>query len=118
MSKKRTDMTIACAERGPSPLLVVVDVDEEDEDPDDVATGTMLVTDAVPDCDTTEVVALELPEASVDTADPAEVVADETPALLLMLLLLLPEDATKGLEELPPTPLVKSIVKVPCVSCC
>jgi hypothetical protein len=117
MSKKRTDMTIACAERGPSPLLVVVDVDE-DEDPDDVATGTMLVTDAVPDCDTTEVVALELPEASVDTADPAEVVADETPALLLMLLLLLPEDATKGLEELPPTPLVKSIVKVPCVSCC
>ena len=46
-SKKRTDIMRACAARGPPPLLI--DVDVEDEDPVDVTTGTMLVTDAVPD---------------------------------------------------------------------
>lgn len=117
MSKKRIDMMTACAERGPLPLLVVVVVDEEDEDPDDVATGTMLVTDAVPDCETMEVVTLELPEEPVDAADSAEVVGEEPPALLL-LLALLPDDATNGFAELPPVPCVRSMVIVPMVSCC
>jgi hypothetical protein len=107
----------ACAARGPPPLLT--DVEVEDEDPVDVTTGTMLVTDAVPDSDTTDVVKLELPEelapvdaADSDGADPAELVADEPPALLLLAT-----DATKGLAELPPTPVVKSIDIVPIVLC-
>lgn len=111
-------MISAWADRAPSldPLLVVVDV--EDEDPVEVATGTMLVTDAVPDCDTTEVVTPELPEvlAPDDAADPAEVVAGEP--LALLPLLPLPEAATKGFEELPPIPVVKSIIMVPIESCC
>jgi hypothetical protein len=112
-------MMMACAERGPSPLLLVVVVDEDDEDPVEVATGTMLVIDAVPDCDTTDVETPELPEELVDAADPVEVVAADPPTLLLLLALPDdPDDATKGLAELPPVPVVKSIVIVPCVSCC
>jgi hypothetical protein len=113
--KKSIDMMTPCAARAPffGPPLLDEDELEEDDDPDEVAMGTMLVTDAVPDC---EIVVRDTePElaAAVGAPDPAAVVADEPPALLL-----LPDDATNGFEELPPAASAKLKLMFPIVSCC
>jgi hypothetical protein len=120
-SRNRIDMTTPWAWRAPSLLPLLLVVDEEEEDPEDVGTGTRFVTDAVLDCETTEVVTPDDPPAveaaapaDVVPAEPAEVVPADPPALLLPL----PEDATNGFAELPPVPEVKSMVIVPMVLCC
>ena len=110
------------------PELLVVD--EEEEDPVVVANGTRFVTDAVPDCDMTEV---EIPDelaelAVVVAATPADVeeveaapavdkAAADSLALVLLLLLLLPDEATNGFDELPPVPWVRSTLKLPIELC-
>lgn len=115
--KKSMDMMTPCAARAPFFGPPLVDEDElvEDDDPDEVAIGTMLVTDAVPDCETVVRDTEPEPElaAAVDPADPAAVVAEELPALLL-----LPDDATKGFEELPPAASAKLKLMFPIVLCC